>query len=433
MADASLIVASLWMHKAIESLLEIEASASSEVFDSACLSANERAKYAKKMARLFAKARPASESASPLHLDAFDLLFQFCLLESYEIAADDARTTLEDLCTCFRPLFLKDAANEDVSADSSSIDPFSVFTDVILSVLSRPTAFARFVATSVFRVFAEDHHRVCPVSRQALMMLADAVADTEADGGEDEESGSEDDDASDDASVELISDMEEEDERQLVSLDEFLKLTKEVEEEADEEEDDEDDGKLESARKRKRSDEPAEEGDEDDDWDDARMFRLDAKLAEMLRSQKRQKLENRAALAERTNFKIRVLELLELFVKKQDSNPEVLFIIAPLLVAAEATLGSAADREDVKRLTSHFQAVFKALGSWMKSTQLALDDGPVEQVIRETARLANSTSPEIVALYGSALVPLVRTVLHKTNCVCFLLPENRIGMLRNLF
>lgn len=60
---------------------------------------------------------------------------------------------------------------------------------------------------------------------------------------------------------------------------------------------------------------------------------FDEKLSEVFKNRKSFKSEKRDALKAMLDFKLRTVDLLEIFIKKQPSNPLVLEIIMPALDA----------------------------------------------------------------------------------------------------
>ena len=69
------------------------------------------------------------------------------------------------------------------------------------------------------------------------------------------------------------------------------------------------------------------------DLDDDQMAVFDEKLSEVFKNRKSFKAEKRDALKAMLDFKLRTVDLLEIFIKKQPSNPLVLEIIMPALDA----------------------------------------------------------------------------------------------------
>lgn len=81
-------------------------------------------------------------------------------------------------------------------------------------------------------------------------------------------------------------------------------------------------------------------GDSDSDlsdWDDERMLTVDSVIASQFVLAKQSALEKQGKKSAKetrvanTNFKLRVLDLLEVFVRKQSTNPLVIETVIPLL------------------------------------------------------------------------------------------------------
>ena len=69
------------------------------------------------------------------------------------------------------------------------------------------------------------------------------------------------------------------------------------------------------------------------------MAMFDDKLSEVFRNKKSLKAEKRDALKAMLDFKLRTIDLLEIFIKKQPSNPLVLDIMMPALDALRKVSG----------------------------------------------------------------------------------------------
>jgi len=123
-------------------------------------------------------------------------------------------------------------------------------------------------------------------------------------------------------------------------------VDEEESEEEESEEDDEDARKLDEAlakalgTHRLDQDLNAEESDSDADMTDSEMMALDAKLVEIFSQQKKQpnkKQERKDAKETMVNFKSRVLDLLEIYMKKQATNSLAFGLILPLLQLVRST------------------------------------------------------------------------------------------------
>ncbi|KAK1623619.1 DNA polymerase phi [Colletotrichum phormii] len=96
-------------------------------------------------------------------------------------------------------------------------------------------------------------------------------------------------------------------------------------------------------------DEDAESSDNDSDMSDGDMLELDGKLAEVFKQRQKaapsKKKERKAAKESVVNFKRRVLDLLEIFVRNEAGSPTTLAILQPLLqLVRTSTIKTLSDR-----------------------------------------------------------------------------------------
>lgn len=96
-------------------------------------------------------------------------------------------------------------------------------------------------------------------------------------------------------------------------------------------------------------DEDAESSDNDSDMGDDDMLELDGKLAEVFKQRQKaapsKKKERKAAKESVVNFKRRVLDLLEIFVRNEAGSPTTLAILQPLLqLVRTSTIKTLSDR-----------------------------------------------------------------------------------------
>ncbi|KAL6769432.1 hypothetical protein ACKKBG_A30985 [Auxenochlorella protothecoides x Auxenochlorella symbiontica] len=192
--------------------------------------------------------------------------------------------------------------------------------DVVLSLLARPcspmpSAPLRNAAESVFRVFATD--LTTTGLQDLLRVLASLAGGPEEVLGEGEGSEQEDDEGSE----------EEEEEEEGSEAEEG---SEESEAEAASSSDEEVDAEAGAAS-------PSGQGNDSDDGlgaTDAEMFRMDAKLAAYFATIKNGKGGNAKAAAEQLDqFKLRVVTLLEYFLKRSPASPLVPTAAVPMLNA----------------------------------------------------------------------------------------------------
>uniref|UniRef100_A0A8C9Z4T3 MYB binding protein (P160) 1a n=1 Tax=Sander lucioperca TaxID=283035 RepID=A0A8C9Z4T3_SANLU len=204
-----------------------------------------------------------------------------------------------------------------------------VLVDILLSLLSQPSRHIRHVCRTVFS-------SICPhVTAAALTAILDVstthVRD-KSDGSDDDSDEEEDDEA-----------MEEEDD--------------------DDEEEEEEEGELEEGEvdqkfrqelmKVLQQQNALEDGSSDEELDDDAMMALDKGLAALFSEQKK---KNQAKKDERTkiqkektlvrDFKIKVLDLVEVFVARQAGSPLVLGLVEPLLTIIDRGMSSDSDQQE---------------------------------------------------------------------------------------
>ncbi|GKT40418.1 DNA polymerase V [Colletotrichum spaethianum] len=96
-------------------------------------------------------------------------------------------------------------------------------------------------------------------------------------------------------------------------------------------------------------DQEAETSDDDSDMSDSDMLELDSKLAEVFKQRAKaapsKKKERKAAKESVVNFKRRVLDLLEVYVRNEAANPTALAVLQPLLqLVRTSTIKTLSDR-----------------------------------------------------------------------------------------
>ncbi|KAL3419081.1 DNA polymerase v [Phlyctema vagabunda] len=298
------------------------------------------------MRKILKKAKKASDKEkAPLH--ALALLYSLVIFQLYN-GESEAVSILEELKLCYDKLIRhKDTEDSDVEASE-------VLVELLLSFISKPSALLRKVTQHVFSAFMGE------MTAGGLALMTDVLESSESLKGQQElfdqepEDNQDDDIEMEDGEDELDSDVEIQD---MKVLNGFLN-TSDVEEdddddEQDEEDDEEDDADDEEARKLDEALAKAlgtkpldadgnveEESDDDADMSDSEMMALDAKLVEIFSQRKKQpnkKQEKKDAKETMVNFKSRVLDLLDIYVRKQATNPLAFDLLLPLLQLIRST------------------------------------------------------------------------------------------------
>ncbi|XP_019366863.1 PREDICTED: myb-binding protein 1A [Gavialis gangeticus] len=250
---------------------------------------------------------------------------------------------LNDLLSCMERVF--DKKSKKKKCDEEEPEWVEVIVEVLLSLLSQPSLLMRRVSKSVFA-------RICPhLSKRALHLILD-VLDPEQD--QDEESAV------------VVTEETGKKKPLLEDMNKAASADSSDEDSSEEEEDEEED----SGDEEKTSDEVDENfrkqlmnvlqagnalgGDEsDEDVDDETMMALDENLSALFAEQQKRvqaKKDERDKMRKekilRRDFKIKVLDLIEVFLTKQPENPLVFDTIEPLLLVIEQTMSSDSDKQE---------------------------------------------------------------------------------------
>lgn len=287
----------------------------------------------------------SSESKAPRQ--ALALLYSLVIIQLYN-GEPDAVSVLEELKLC------RDKLVRHGQTKHSNIDASEVLVELLLSFISRPSALLRKATQHVFSAFIDK------VTAGGLKLMTDVLESSEGLRGqqelfdnESEDSGDmdiEDNDAEMDSDVEVV-DMDADDGQFNGHLkspsDDDLDSDSGGSESASGESDaSPEDEVLNTALAQilgthnHDAGADAEESDSDADMTDSEMMALDSKLVEIFSQRKKvpnKKQEQKDARETMINFKARVLDLLDIYVKKQAANPLAFGLLLPLLQLMRTT------------------------------------------------------------------------------------------------
>lgn len=297
------------------------------------------------MGKILKKSKKA-EGQDEAPLQALALLFSLVIFQLYN-GESEAVSILDELKLCYDKLIRhKDSKDSEVEASE-------VLVELLLSFISKPSALLRKVTQHVFSAFMID------MTAGGLKLMTEVLESGESLRGqqelfdqepEDGEGMDVDEDDEMDSDVEVV-DMDGDESAFNGHLAEDAGDEDESEDEDDDEEssveeDDEEAKKLDYAlaqalgTHRLDQDLNAEESDSDADMTDSEMMALDSKLVEIFSQRKKQpnkKQEQKDAKETMVNFKSRVLDLLEIYVKKQAMNPLAFGLLLSLLQLIRTT------------------------------------------------------------------------------------------------
>ncbi|KAB8255563.1 DNA polymerase phi-domain-containing protein [Aspergillus pseudonomiae] len=261
-------------------------------------------------------------------IDAFKLLYSMTILQVYNGDAD-AVSMLDELDFCFSKIFGDKKSKKEETADASD-----ALVEILLSFASKPSQLFRRMSEQVFSAFADK------ISENGLDSLVSILEAKESLAGQQEmfeqdDEGEEDEEMmdidEDDSDVEVV-DAEGSDDDD----DEDEEEGSEEEEDGNEDEEAIFEAKLAEALGPHRANQDLNDDEEDSDADmnDDEMEQVDQQLAKVFQARRDALSKNKDkkdAKGNMVNFKNRVLDLLEIYVKKCHSKLLALDLLLPLL------------------------------------------------------------------------------------------------------
>ncbi|XP_070699639.1 myb-binding protein 1A-like protein [Pempheris klunzingeri] len=305
-----------------------------------------------------AKKGPSPESS------AFQQLFLLVGMHLFK-APEELLDIMKDLQSCMDKAQEKKAKKKKKKqATEQEEEPewVEVMVDILLSLLSQPSRLIRQVCKTVFS-------SICPhVTAAALTAILD-VLDPERDEEEDGAVVVTDDNKSQKKSDEDDEEMEDDKSDESDSDDDEDAEAMEEDEEGNEEEDDDEEDieedmeegevdqnfrlELMKVLKQQNALGTEEDGSSDEDLDDEAMMELDKGLSALFSEQKKKmqakkdektKLQKEKMLVR--DFKIKVLDLVEVFVARQAGSPLVLGLVEPLLTIIDRGMSSDSNQQE---------------------------------------------------------------------------------------
>ncbi|KAF4608345.1 DNA-directed DNA polymerase [Pleurotus pulmonarius] len=324
------------------------------------------------------------KSADQMTAKGAELLLAATVVQQYCAETPDFDTLsacVEGITKMF-PEKKKKSKKEKV--ETTDPEPIDILVDVIIGFMERSTNYLRTVGTQVFGLLSESvtSTTVDLILTQLERRDPAPIDDEDEDDGEDQED--------EDDGEALTKDDQSEDE------------------EEDDEEDEDEEQDLETRRKIEdalRANGLADDEDEDEDlMDDDQMMAIDEQLAEIFRSRANEKHgKDTNAQREATHFKNRVLDLVEMFIKKQLSSQLVLRFILPL---ADLVAGCGSDEQ---QLADKARGILQSRISKAKELPLELDVKDVTNVLSELHIRARKPR------YSSLLVALSQCSLYASK------------------
>ncbi|KAL4929352.1 DNA-directed DNA polymerase POL5 [Aspergillus undulatus] len=342
----------------------------------------------------FKALKKLEKSQSDPGTDAFKLLYSMTILQVYN-GDTDAASMLDELDFCYNKIFgdKKSKKGEEASEASDAL------VEILLSFASKPSQLFRRMSEQVFTAFAPNITATGLESLISILEAKESLAGQQEmfDQQDDEEEMGEDDE--DDEDEDMMDVDEEDSDVEIVDPEENAE---EASASGDEDNDENDvdaaeiaafEAKLASALGTHRADQDLkeEESSEDSDMNDSEMDEIDTQLVKVFRARRdalSKKSDKKDAKENMVNFKNRVLDLLEIYVKKKECHSSILALdlILPLLRLTR--------RSTVKQISNKANAVLREYTKLCKGPSLPSLNGEEGEAVSAVWELLKAVHAE---------------------------------------
>ncbi|PWY78239.1 hypothetical protein BO70DRAFT_60221 [Aspergillus heteromorphus CBS 117.55] len=344
------------------------------------------------------------EKGEKAGINAFKLLYSLTILQVYNGDAD-AASMLEELDFCYTKIFGDKKSKKEETSDASD-----ALVEILLSFASKPSQLFRRMSEQVFGAFATNITENGLDSLTSILEAKESLAgqqemfDQQDDDDEEGDESMMDIDGADDSDVEVIdaegSDNSDSDSS---SEDDTTSNNGDDSEEAIFE------AKLLAALGNARADDEGSGSGSDSDMNDDEMEEVDTQLAKVFKARRDalgQKKDKKDAKENMVNFKNRVLDLLEIYVKKCHSKLLALDLLLPLLRLAR--------RSTVKQISTKAGAVLREYTKQCKGSALPTIESaePVWELLKSIhAEASHSGPPAHTSACSQASLLVVKTLV----------------------
>ncbi|NXN10081.1 MBB1A protein, partial [Indicator maculatus] len=336
---------------------------------------------------------------------------QLLLLMAIYLFKNQSETVdvLSDLLDCTERAFSKEPKKK--KTDNTEPGWVEVMVEILLSLLAQPSLLMRRISKSIFV-------QICPnLTKKGLQLILDVLDPYQE---QDEESA--------------VVVMEESKKKMKSAQD----MDKEGSEDSSDEGDTEEENDSEDEEKNEEVDDDfrsqlmnvlqagnAMGGDEsDEELDDEAMMALDKNISALfaeqqkrIQAKKDEKDKMRKEKILRRDFKIKVLDLIEVFLTKQSENPLVFDVIEPLLHVIEHCMISDSDKQEVEFLQKTANIFRNSLcrpKQYCRKVDALQEDlhAFVERLVKKACKL---TDTSVALYYFSASLYLLRVLKGSTS------------------
>ncbi|KAF8522098.1 DNA polymerase phi-domain-containing protein [Hysterangium stoloniferum] len=266
----------------------------------------------------------------------------------------------------------EEVQEEEAVSGEDEATPIAAIVDTLIGYLEKPTVYLRSTANQVFGLLTGLVDKSTVDLILAQLARRDPTQEDEEEGVDDVEEGAESGLESDSSESDAISESEDTED-----IEEDLELRRKIEEAL-----------------HISGIQAASEGSEDDDseseeelMDDDQMMQLDGHLAEIFRSRVKEKGRGEAgAQREATHFKNRVLDLVDIFLRKEPTSEYTVAFIMPII---RVIMGTGSDE---KQLSDKATALLRTRFGKTKEVPTTVDLPEVKKTLTELHTIAQKSN-----------------------------------------
>ncbi|KZT74012.1 hypothetical protein DAEQUDRAFT_661194 [Daedalea quercina L-15889] len=331
------------------------------------------------------------------------LLYHYCAEE--EADTDTLESCIDGAARMFPTETKKSkksrkSTGADVDANAvDTLEPVDVLVDNVIGFLEQATAYMRAVANQVFSLLSgsvKESTISLILSQLERRDPAELMADEDED-LEDVEDGEDDEEGEEEETDEASEESEDEDEDEDNAEETDLELRKKIEEAL----------RINGVE--------ATTGDSDDEsdedlMDDDQMLAIDDQLAAVFRARATEKKPGKDVGAQReaTHFKNRVLDLIEIFLKKQPSSHLTIRLILPLV---DLVVGTGPDE---KQLADKATGILRSRVGKAKELPSSIQRHLAAEVLTELhLRARKAPSADVLATLSACSIYVARALHHE--------------------
>ncbi|ORX80479.1 hypothetical protein BCR32DRAFT_327691 [Anaeromyces robustus] len=334
-----------------------------------------------------------------MQLKAFEsLLVHLAILIHSD--TEEAIANIDDIVNCYIRIFPAETkkSKKNAKVEEEEANPIEVLVDVLLSFLLKPSLLLRNLTEKVFKAFCGK------LTKNAITLIIN-VLNPEESANIIEENDDEDNmdvDKEEDGDI-IMEDGDDDDDDDLDIEDD----------DNDEEVDEELRRKIQAVLQKKdpnNADNLDEEEEELSDLNDDEMLDFDEKLAEIFKQRKIIKNSRRDSKQQILHFKFKVLEMLDIFIKKQSTNVLVLELVMPLLHLVKQLYGSHDQQQLYERVQSLLKNRLLKIKDYPKNDDVNTKE--LFELLEEVNKFAEKCNePELCNLAGEVSIFIVKVIL----------------------